>query len=192
MQNSSFPHPDSLVEDVAQFGLRAINDYLSMSGDAQCWEIPERWPQCEIARQIWAKYKVYVWLELPIAKVLEWMSPDQKVPLVLQGERTSGRLDIGLFSSANRPCDANFGAVVELKRQLFSGSECAYDAARIYAMRELFPICAIVGGMFIGERDEIRKAMTSSLGISLPAISCQVNSERHCDGYSYGFVAAIV
>jgi hypothetical protein len=179
------------LDSVVKFGLESVSDYLRMSGDASGWEVPERWPQTEIARKIRAKYGLYIWLELPIAKVLDWMGQDQEKPLVLEGERTGGRLDIGLFRATERPIDATFRGAIELKRYILSGSECNYDAERIAAMRQHFEVCGIVGGMVVGNAAEIRARMTSSLGVPSTAVACELSPHNHAGGYSYGFIAAL-
>jgi hypothetical protein len=185
--------PRSLLDDVTQFGMQAVNDYFKMSGDANWWEVPERWPQSEIARKIWGKHQLYIWLELPIAKVLGWMTQDQQAPPLLQSERTTGRLDMGLFSSAQEPKDADFCGVIELKRHIVTGKECDYDSVRLRAMQKLSPtLWGIVGGILVGDADQISATMARSLGIELSAVAYCGNPYLHHDGSAYGFIGAIL
>jgi hypothetical protein len=192
MSSDNFPGPNELLDNVVSFGLESVDDYFRMSGDAGPWEVPECWPQAEIARNIRAKYELYIWLELPIAKVLEWMGQDRETPLVLEGARTGGRLDLGLFGATERPNNATFRCAIELKRYILSGSECNSDAERIRAMRERFDVHGIVGGMFVGDAAEIQARLTSSLGVSPAVVACKSSQHTHLEGHRYGFIAALV
>jgi hypothetical protein len=100
MSDGRFPQPESLLDDVTQFGVQAVNDYFTMSGDANCWEIPERWPQNEIARRLWDKHRIYIWiyiwLELPIAKVLGWMNSNLQGKFVGEADQISAAMAASL------------------------------------------------------------------------------------------------
>ncbi len=192
MQGGTFPNPNDLLEDVVQFGMAAVKDYREMSGDASIWEIPERWSQTELARQIWKKHGIYIWLELAIPKILGWMNEGQQVPLVLEGERTTGRIDIALFSTAERPEFADFSGIIEIKKVIVNGSECTYDAQRIRAINKLFPICGIVGGLVVGNLSSVSSVMATNLDLPTSSIICSKGVEDADTGFSYGFVAALV
>lgn len=196
MPDDNFSQHTALLEDVSSFGLESVNDYLCMSGDAGGWQVPECWPQTEIARKLRSKYGLYIWLELPVARVLEWESPNPEKPLTLEGERNGGRFDIGLFSATQKPNEATFLGVIEVKRHIIDGSECDYDAQRIVAMKKLFKTRGIVCGMFIGDGNEVETRLISGLGIPRTSVCRKDNPEKYVDdygsNYAYGFIAALI
>ncbi|SRR6266550_2584574 len=188
-----FPTDIDLLNDVVEFSLSAVKDFLKMTGDRSVWNTPERWLQSEIARNIWEKHRLLAWLELGVDELLKMLKAEADPPLSLQGERKSGSLDIGLFEPQTPVTDSDFRGIVEIKTRVIRGTEFTDDAARIRDIGGLSsPLCGIVAGMFIGDSNRTKERVISGLRAQPDDVVCRPANEPDAFGTAYGAVGALV
>jgi hypothetical protein len=106
---------NTILNTVLQTGAKAIKDYLEMTGDAAARDLPEFWLQSEIARSFAVKQQYYVFLERRMTDILRDANSGRKSPVVWQGDRITGRVDIALYERTPKSEDAGLKAVIELK-----------------------------------------------------------------------------
>jgi hypothetical protein len=139
----------SLLSEIVQAGATAITDYLEMSGDAMTWDVPEFWLKAEVARSLQVKNQYYIFLERRVSDILSDAQSGSEVPLSLQGERQTGRVDIALYERTPNPVDAGLVSVIEVKKM---GNIWCFnsDALRIRDIAQLWSdhICGIIAGLF--------------------------------------------
>jgi phosphoribosylformylglycinamidine synthase subunit PurS len=179
--------PDDLLREVVQSGLTAVEKYFEMGGDAGLWEMPELWIQTEIAAALWRKYESYIWLELPISKMLEWYR-EWEAPDMRPEERITGRVDIGLFSGSGTPEQTELAAIVEVKDLVLNGYECVRDGKRIRKIANLHPVHGIVGGPYNGRAELVTQGIADGLKLQRSKIFSQPSRNFN----EVGFIAALV
>jgi hypothetical protein len=140
---------NTILNTVLQTGAKAIKDYLEMTGDAAARDLPEFWLQSEIARSFAVKQQYYVFLERRMTDILRDANSGRKSPVVWQGDRITGRVDIALYERTPKSEDAGLKAVIELKK--IDSDYCSKDdAIRIREISRVWEnqICGIVAGLF--------------------------------------------
>jgi hypothetical protein len=122
------------------------------------------------------------------------MKNENEAPLTLKGDRTTGRLDIGLFRMSDKPDLRTFFGTIEVKRLIRNGTECAYDADRIREISNLSNIYGIVAAPFVSEKiEEVRRLLCDAIHVDISnTIFDSSVLNRDGNKYTYGFIGAAI